>query len=128
MVRDVSPVDGVPGDVRVEAARDARDADEFTEVNGLFVARGGGEPVGVGHYALAGTTAVQMGGVVLPAFRKRGIYRALVAARLADAAARGATLATCLARTETSAPRLAKLGFEVVCGFPVFRSPASAGK
>lgn len=32
MVRDVSPVGGVPDDVRVEAARDARAADEFTEV------------------------------------------------------------------------------------------------
>ena len=84
--------------------------------------------MGVGHYALAGTTVVQMGGVVLPAFRKRGVYRALVAARLADAAARGATLATCQARTETSASLLAKLGFEVVCRYPIFRSPASPEK
>ena len=39
----------------------------------LFVARIGGEPVGVGAYALAGTTAYQMGAVVLPSFRKRGV-------------------------------------------------------
>lgn len=148
MARDLSPIEGVPAGVRVEAAIDESGADLFTDVTArgwemdpaplrpmhramltrsyrLFVARIAGEPVGVGAYALAGTTAYQMGAVVLPAFRRRGVYRALVAARLADAACRGATLATSQARAETSAPLLAKLGFDVVCRFPMMTSPRS---
>jgi GNAT superfamily N-acetyltransferase len=57
---------------------------------------------------------------VLPRFRGRGLYRALVGARLADARARGIALATAHAREETSAPLLEKMGFETVCRFPVF--------
>jgi GNAT superfamily N-acetyltransferase len=49
---------------------------------------------------------------VVPAFRGRGMYRALVRARLAHAAARGATLALVHAEP-TSSPVLQRLGFGV---------------
>jgi len=51
---------------------------------------------------------------VLPAFRGRGVYRALVGARLAFLAQRGITLAVTHAREATSGPILEHLGFETV--------------
>jgi GNAT superfamily N-acetyltransferase len=60
-----------------------------------------------------------MGGVVLPALRGRGVYRALVSARLEHARSRGISLATCQAG-RMSAPILERLGFETVCRFLVF--------
>ena len=50
------------------------------------------------------------GGATLPAYRRRGIYRALVAARVNEARARGFRFATVDAR-ETSRPILSLLGF-----------------
>ena len=88
----------------------------------LFLARAGGVPAGVAGVALLPRSAYLMGAVVLRAFRGRGIYRALIAARLAAAAARGIPIATTQAREDTSAPRLERLGFETVCRYPVFLS------
>jgi len=56
----------------------------------------------------------------LPPFRKRGLYRAMVAARLAHARAHGIPLATSHAREATSAPILAALGFDTVCRIGVY--------
>lgn len=89
----------------------------------LFVVREQGKVVGVAAYSAARGSAYQMGALVLPAHRGRGHYAALVAARIADAASRGLTLATSQAREETSAPILEKLGFATLCRFPVFRLP-----
>lgn len=89
----------------------------------LFLVRQGKAAVAAGGYSAAPRSAYQMGAVVLPAFRKRGYYPALVAARLADSAARGLSLATSQARDETSAPILERLGFVTVCRFPSFSSP-----
>lgn len=61
-----------------------------------------------------------MGGVVLPSYRGRGLYRALVHARLAHARARGIAIATSHAREATSAPILEAIGFETVCRFPLY--------
>lgn len=58
-----------------------------------------------------------LGGVVLPEARGAGLYRALVRARLLDAAARGITVATSHAIVGTSAPILARLGFVEVARF-----------
>ena len=44
-------------------------------------------------------------------YRGRGVYRAMVQARLAEATRRGATLALVKARAGTSAPILRKAGF-----------------
>jgi len=61
-----------------------------------------------------------MGGVVLPAYRGRGLYRALVAARLGHALARGLELATSQAQAATSAPLLEHFGFRAVCELALY--------
>lgn len=86
----------------------------------LFVAYCDGEPVAAASYVPFTRSAYLMGGVVLPAYRGRGLYRALVHARLVHAHARGIALATSHAREATSAPILEKLGFETVCRFPMY--------
>jgi GNAT superfamily N-acetyltransferase len=54
------------------------------------------------------------GGVTLPAFRGRGIYRALVRARWDDAVRLGAGALVVNAMVDTSYPILARLGFRAV--------------
>lgn len=87
----------------------------------LFLARVDGVPAGTASYVAFPRSAYLLGGVVLPAYRRRGVYRALVAARLRDARQRGIELATCRAQEDTAAPRLERLGFATVCRFTSFR-------
>ena len=54
------------------------------------------------------------GGVTLPSFRGRGIYRALVRARWDDAVRLGAGALVVLANVQTSYPILERLGFRAV--------------
>lgn len=54
------------------------------------------------------------GGVTLPAFRGRGIYRALVRARWDDAVRLGAGALVVIANVDTSYPILERLGFRAV--------------
>lgn len=86
----------------------------------LFVAYSAGEPAAAGSYIAFDRSAFLMGGVVLPAYRGRGLYRALVAARLAHARSRGIELATTHAREATSAPILERIGFETICRFAMY--------
>ena len=86
----------------------------------LFVAYCDGAPAAAASYAPFERSAFLMGGVVLPEYRGRGLYRALVQARTAHARARGIPLVTSHAREQTSAPILEKMGFETVCRFPMF--------
>lgn len=86
----------------------------------LFLANVDGEPAGAASYVAFPRAAYLLGAVVLERFRRRRVYQALVAARLADAHARGIALATTMARLDTSAPLLAKLGFVEVCRFTSF--------
>jgi GNAT superfamily N-acetyltransferase len=86
----------------------------------LFVAYCDGVPAAAAGYAPFERSAYLMGGVVLEKFRGRGLYRALVHARLAHARAHGIPLATSHARESTSAPILEKMGFETVCRFPMY--------
>ena len=58
--------------------------------------------------------------MVLPHARGRGLYRALVARRLREAARDGIALATSHAQADSSAPILARMGFATFCRFPVF--------
>jgi GNAT superfamily N-acetyltransferase len=88
--------------------------------NHLFVARHEGVAAAVAAYVALDRSAYLIGAVVLPSCRGRGLYRALVNARLRHAEARGLALATSVARTGTSAPILARLGFETVCSIAVF--------
>lgn len=91
----------------------------------LFLARVDGVPAGTAGLTLFERSAYLLGAVVLPAFRGRGVYRALTDARLDFAAARGRALATCHARAETSAPLLEQRGFVAVCDFPVLHGSAA---
>jgi hypothetical protein len=85
-----------------------------------FLARYKGEPAGSAGFILRGDMAYLVGGNVLPALRKRGIYRALVAARMARLRELGIGYAATQAREATSAPILEKLGFTSVYRSKVF--------
>ncbi|HEY1751652.1 MAG TPA: GNAT family N-acetyltransferase [Caulobacteraceae bacterium] len=78
----------------------------------LFVAYDAGRPVSSGRLELAPGKAFAglYGGGTVPGQRSRGVYRALVAARAAEARRHGARYLTVDAR-ETSRPILERLGF-----------------
>ena len=78
---------------------------------GSFIGYWNDTPAGAGGYTLAGEVARLWGAAVVPAFRRRGVYRTLVRARLAEAMSRGATLALVHANDQTSS--LQRLGFQV---------------
>ncbi|MEO8698600.1 MAG: GNAT family N-acetyltransferase [Kofleriaceae bacterium] len=86
----------------------------------LFVAYCDGVPAAAASYVAFERSAFLIGGVVLEQYRGRGLYRALVRARLAHARARGIPLATSHARESTSAPILERMGFETVCRLPMY--------
>lgn len=86
----------------------------------MFLARWDGEPAATAGAALHPRSIYMIGGVVLPAFRGRGLYRALVDARLSFARQHGIELATSLAKSDTSAPILERMGFETYCKLDVY--------
>lgn len=85
-----------------------------------YLARIAGTPVGGANHVLFDRSAYLMGGVVLPQWRGRGVYRSLIAARLAQISATDARLITIQAIADTSAPILARLGFQPVAEIEVF--------
>ena len=86
----------------------------------LFLAYCDGRPAATAGAVVFAKSVYLLGGVTLPEFRGRGAYRALVAARLAFARARGIELATSHARAQTSAPILERLGFEQLVRYDTF--------
>ncbi len=76
-----------------------------------YVARIGGEAVGSAGMTLDASVAKLWGGAVLPAYRRRGVYRAMLSGRLAQGVERGATTALVKGRVNTSAPILKSAGF-----------------
>lgn len=70
-----------------------------------------GRPVGAAGLTMAGRTARLWGAGVVPEERGRGIYRALLRARLRYAADCGADLALVKGRVQTSGPILRRCGF-----------------
>ena len=64
-----------------------------------------------GGYTLVGEVARLWGAGTRPAFRGRGAYRSLLAARMKLAREHGATLALVKGRVETSGPILRRAGF-----------------
>jgi hypothetical protein len=74
----------------------------------------GGRPVGSAGASLSGDLVRLWGGAVLAGARGRGVYRALLAVRCADAVQAGATVALVKGRVQTSAPVLRRAGFEVL--------------
>lgn len=80
----------------------------------LHLARIDGEPVGTAGMVVKDDHGYLVGTQVLASARRRGVYRALVAARLAVLRDLGCAQVFTHASAETSAPLLAKLGFEAL--------------
>jgi hypothetical protein len=79
----------------------------------MFLARYDGEPAATAAAIVNPRSVYLVGGVTLARFRGRGMYRALVVARMQF----GVPLATSHARSDTSAPILERLGFETLCRY-----------
>jgi len=86
-----------------------------------YLARCDGEPAGTAGVVLKPSCGYLIGANVLPRFRGRGIYGALVAARLALLRTTGLGLACTLAREASSAPLLERMGFTTVAPFEMLR-------
>lgn len=84
-----------------------------------------GEPAGVASAFLFPRSVYLLGSVVLPRFRRRGVYGALISARLSVARAVGIPLATSHALAHSSAPLLERSGFDAWFRFRSF-SPGRA--
>jgi GNAT superfamily N-acetyltransferase len=82
--------------------------------NTIYLAYVDGKPVARGSAAFGERGATLFGGSTLPEARGRGAYRALVAARWDDAAARGTPVLVTQAGP-MSQPILARLGFRALC-------------
>lgn len=102
---------GSPDRAELAALHPAEVAKHASGGGGAIVAFLDGRPVGTGGVTVAGRDARLWGGAVLPEARSRGVYRALLAERLAYARAHGADLALVKGRVETSAPILKRAGF-----------------
>ena len=75
-----------------------------------------GQSVGSASVMILGTTAVLGGATTLPAFRRRGVQRALIEARLSLASRTGCELAIITADPASSSGRNAeRSGFQLVC-------------
>jgi Acetyltransferase (GNAT) domain len=84
----------------------------------MFLARIDGEPAGAASMNTFARISYLRGGVVLPQFRGRGAYRALVAARVA---ATDREIVTSASNPTTSAPILARMGFTEVARYRAYR-------
>ncbi len=87
------------------------------------VAYADGAPVGAAGVTVVDGVARLWSGCVLTAFRRRGIYRALLDARLAVAVRHGARMALVRGDVETSAPLLRGAGFASYGTTRAFRVP-----
>jgi GNAT superfamily N-acetyltransferase len=90
----------------------AEEAQNLAEWSGFrVVAFADGQPASSGGCSLDGEVAKLWGAVTLPAFRRRGCYRGVLAERLRLARDHGADLALVSGRPETSGPILLRAGF-----------------
>jgi GNAT superfamily N-acetyltransferase len=90
---------------------------------GIAVAYVDGHPAGSGGVSIVDGVARLWGGAVVESARGQGVYRALLAARLAYAVAHGATMALVKGRVETSGPILRRAGFAVYGQELIYRVP-----
>ena len=84
-----------------------------------YIALEGGQPIAAADATFTDEAVVLSGGATLPALRRRGAYRALIAARWRDAVARGTPILVTQAG-HMSRPILTRLGFTVVAKVQVF--------
>jgi GNAT superfamily N-acetyltransferase len=136
-VREVTDRAGIEALVAVSNAAFGREepwrADQLAgrladPTQALFVAFLDGEPVSSGRLELAPGKAFAglYGGGTVPAYQRRGVYRALVAARVAEARRRGHRFLAVDAR-ETSRPILERLGFRPLDTVRDWVLPAAPG-
>jgi GNAT superfamily N-acetyltransferase len=93
----------------------------------IFLPRVTGNLVGVASLVIrSGGVAYLREAETLPEYRGRGVYRTMVAHRLAVARATGCTGAVVQAVTDTSAPVLTRLGFEAVGRFAAYTASPKA--
>ena len=86
-----------------------------------------GTPVGAASVMVLGSTAVLGGAATLPAFRRRGMQRALIESRLAVAAQAGCELAIVTADPGSSSGRNAeRTGFQLICNHVAMRLPGAS--
>ena len=90
------------------------DAESSIDYVTTYLAMLDGEPAATARATFTLHGVVLNGGSTLERARGRGLYRALVAARWADAVARGTPYLTTVARP-SSYPILKRMGFEDVC-------------
>jgi GNAT superfamily N-acetyltransferase len=110
VLRDVFGGD-VPPDQRLRAETDLVRRDVERGRGGGVVAYLDGVPVGTGGLTVADDVGRLWSGSVLEQHRGRGVYRALLAERLAYAVRHGATMALVKGLVHTSAPILRRAGF-----------------
>lgn len=101
------------GDEKPDLVQAALDLESEGVAGSTFLACVDGEPAAAAYAAYTPLGVLLFGGATLPAFRGRGAYRALVAARAEEAAARG-TPALVTHAGRMSRPILERLGFEPV--------------
>ena len=92
----------------------------------FFLARWKGEPAGTGLLHVLGDFGNLGSGFVNEAYRRKGVYRSLVAHRLKVLKEKHVASAVVLSKQQTSGPILLKLGFEIVTRFKVFERPAAS--
>jgi GNAT superfamily N-acetyltransferase len=81
-------------------------------------------PVGAASVMVLGSTAMLGGAATLPAFRRRGVQRALIEARLAVAVHAGCELAIVTADPGSSSGRnVERTGFQLICNHIDMRAP-----
>jgi GNAT superfamily N-acetyltransferase len=101
----------VPPDQRLRIESDQVSRDVVNGRGGGVVAYLEGRPVGTGGLTVADGVGRLWSGSVLEGYRGRGVYRALLQARLEYAVENGATMALVKGRVETSGPILRRAGF-----------------
>ena len=125
-IRDLGVVDGAVWDedgaaYAEQVARQMRACPGYMSV---YVAYADGVPVSASRVILpqGSPFASLWGGSTLPAFRNRGIYTAMLAARIAEAAARGYAFIT-IDAGPMSRPVVEKRGFRLLAESRPFLSP-----
>lgn len=101
----------LPPEDQLRVLADRGRADVAEGRGGTLVAYLDDRPVGTGGLSLVDGVARLWGGAVREEFRGRGVYGALLAARLAYGIGHGARMALVKGRVETSGPILRRAGF-----------------
>ncbi|MGW4647862.1 GNAT family N-acetyltransferase [Kitasatospora sp. NPDC004289] len=113
----------LPPEDRIVAAAERNGRTVAAGEGGTLVAYVDGEAAGTAGLELVDGVARLTGGVVAPARQRRGVYRALLAARLAYAAEHGARMVLVKANPASSGPILRRAGFTGYGQEPVYAVP-----